>query len=51
MIEHIVEDPSIGMLLKVALLVLILGLSILLVSVLRERLYFWKTDRYRNVRR
>jgi len=50
-IESIVKDPSIGLLLKVGLLVLILGLGILLVSITRERLYFWKTDRYRNVRR
>jgi hypothetical protein len=39
------------MLLKAGLLVLIAGLAILLVSVSRERLYFWQKDRYRNVRR
>ena len=51
LIEDIITDPSVGMLLKAALLVLIAGLAILLVSVSRERLHFWQKDRYRNVRR
>ena len=51
LIEEIITDPSVGILLKAGLLVLIAGLAILLVSVSRERLYFWQKDRYRNVRR
>jgi len=51
LIEKIIRDQTVGMLLKVALLVLIAGLAILFVSVLRERIYFWKKDRYRDVRR
>ena len=51
LIEEIVKDPTIGMLLKAGLLALILGLAILFVSALRERVYFWSKDRYRNVRR
>ncbi len=51
LIEEIVNDPPIGMLLKAGLLALILGLAVLFVSVLRERVYFWSKDRYRNVRR
>ncbi len=51
LIENIIRDQTVGMLLKVALLVLIAGLAILFVSVLRERVYFWKKDRYRDVRR
>ena len=50
-IESIVTDPSVSLFFKVALLVMILGLSILLISIMRERLYFWKNDRYRHVRR
>ena len=50
-IEQVWQDPTIGMLLKIGLLVLIAGLAILLVSVLRERLYFYKKDRYKDVRR
>jgi hypothetical protein len=51
LIEEIVNDPAIGMLLKAGLLALILGLAVLFVSVLRERVYLWSKDRYRNVRR
>ena len=50
-IEQIWQDPTIGLLLKIGLLVLIAGLAIMLVSVLRERLYFYKKDRYKDVRR
>ena len=51
LIETIVTDATVGMLLKIGLLTLIIGLAILFVSVLRERIYFWSKDRYRNVRR
>jgi predicted anti-sigma-YlaC factor YlaD len=51
LIENIIRDQTVGMLLKIALLVLIAGLAILFVSVLRERIYFWKKDRYKDVRR
>jgi len=50
-IEEIVTDATTGTLLKIGLLALIVGLAILFVSVLRERIYFWSKDRYRNVRR
>jgi predicted anti-sigma-YlaC factor YlaD len=50
-IENIVNDPTVGLLLKIGLLVLLAGLAILFVSVLRERIYFWSKDRYRDVRR
>jgi len=49
--EEFIADPTVGLIVKVAVLVLIAGVAILFVSVLRERLYFWKTDRYRKVRR
>ena len=50
-IEGIIADPTIGLLLKVGLLALLVGLAILFVSVCRERIYFWSKDRYRDVRR
>ena len=50
-IEALIADPTVGLLLKVAMLVLLVGLAILFVSVLRERIFFWSKDRYRNVRR
>ena len=51
LIEDIIKDTTVGTLLKVGLLALIAGLAILFVSVLRERLYFWQRDRYKDVRR
>ena len=50
-IENVIHDPSVSLLLKVGLLALLAGLAILFVSVLRERIYFWSKDRYRDVRR
>jgi len=50
-IEQIIRDPHIEATLKVGLMALLAGLAILFVSVLRERLYFWKKDRYKDVRR
>lgn len=51
LIEGIIKDETVGVLLKIALLALIGGLAILFVSVLRERVYFWSKDRYKDVRR
>jgi hypothetical protein len=50
-IEGIIKDPQVELILKIFLLAFIAALAILFVSVLRERLYFWKKDRYKNVRR
>jgi hypothetical protein len=50
-IEELIKDPAVELILKAGLLVLIAGLAILFVSVLRERLYFWQKDRYKDVRR
>lgn len=51
LIEAIINDPTVGILLKAGLLALLAGLTILFVSVLRERIYFWSRDRYKDVRR
>ena len=51
MVEAVIKDPQIGVLLKIGILALIAGLSILLVSVARERLFFRQRDRYKDVRR
>lgn len=51
LIEHLIVDPTLGALLKIGLLALLGGVVILFVSVLRERIYFWSRDRYKDVRR
>jgi hypothetical protein len=50
-VEEFIVDPTVGFFVKGAILGLIAGVAILFMSVLRERLYFWKTDRYKDVRR
>lgn len=50
-IEAIIKDPAVEVILKVTILAFIAGLAVLFVSLLRERLYFWKKDRYKDVRR
>lgn len=50
-IEAILRDPGVGLCLKITLLTLIVGVGVLFVSVARERLYFWKRERYKDVRR
>ena len=50
-IEEIIKDPTVDIILKAGILALIAGLAVLLVSVLREKLYFRKKDRYKDVRR
>jgi predicted anti-sigma-YlaC factor YlaD len=50
-IENVITDPGISLLLKAGLLALLAGLAILFVSVVRERLFFWSKDRYKDVRR
>lgn len=50
-IENVIKDPAVSTLLKMGLLALLAGLAILFVSVVRERIYFWSRDRYKEVRR
>ncbi len=50
-IEEMIRDPNVELIFKVGLLVLLAGLAIFFVSVLRERIYFWRRDRYKSVRR
>ena len=50
-IEDIIKDPTMSRVFKGALLAFIAALSVLLVSVLRERLNTRKKDRYKDVRR
>ena len=49
MIEETIADPTVGVILKIALLAFIAGFAILFVSVLRERLCLRKKDRYKDI--
>ena len=50
-VEALIKDPAVEVILKVTILAFIAGVAVLFVSILRERLYFWKKDRYKDVRR
>jgi hypothetical protein len=45
-VESLVKDPAVAILLKVAILVLLAGVVILFVSVIRERIFTYKKDKY-----
>ncbi len=45
-IKELIQDPQIALYAKVGLIALILGIAILFVSVLRERITLYKTDKY-----
>lgn len=45
-VGSLVRDPTVAIFLKVAILVLLAGLVILFVSVLRERIFTYKKDKY-----
>lgn len=49
MVEGIIQDPSTPLVLKVGILVFIAGIVVLLVSVIRERLFVRKRERYKEV--
>ncbi len=45
-VESLIKDPALEVFLKVAILVLMAGIVILFVSVLRERIFTFKKDKY-----
>lgn len=45
-IKELIRDPQIALYAKIGFIALILGLAILFVSVLRERITLYKTDKY-----
>ena len=49
MVESLIQDPTTPILLKVGILAVLAGVIILLVSVLRERIFVRKRERYKEV--
>ncbi len=45
-VESLIKDPTLAVFLKVAILVLLAGIVILFVSVVRERIFTYKKDKY-----
>ncbi len=48
-VESVIQDPTLAWFLKAAILMLIAGGVILFVSVIRERLFLRKTDKYKEI--
>lgn len=51
LVEELIKDPTVTIIAKVGILALLAGLVILFVSVLRERVFAYKKDRYKEVKR
>ncbi len=51
LVEAVLGDARIVPFLKVGILALITGIAVLFISALRERLFVWKSDKYREVKR
>ncbi|MDI6779560.1 MAG: hypothetical protein QME25_05120 [Bacteroidota bacterium] len=49
LVEELIADPTLAWFIKIAILAIIAGLAILFVSVLRERLFVRKTDKYKVI--
>jgi len=50
-IEGIIQDPSISLVLKAGILAALAGVAVLLVSLIRERFFVRKRERYKEVER
>jgi len=48
-VENIIKDPTLPLFLKIGILSLLLGITILFVSVLRERIFVRRKERYKEV--
>lgn len=48
-IEGIIQDPSLSFLLKIGILAILGGVVVLLVSLLREQIFVYKRERYKEV--
>ena len=51
LIENVIREPGTSLVVKAALVALMIGLAILFVSILRERLFIRSRDRYQDVMR
>lgn len=48
-VEELIVDPALSWFIKAAIIAVVAGLAILFVSVLRERLFVRKTDKYKEI--
>ena len=51
LVEQLIADPTVTLLVKAGLLAILLGLAILVVSILRQQLFAYKKERYKEVQK
>jgi len=49
MVEGVINDPTIPLVLKIGVLALLAGVSVLLVSIIREQFFLRKRERYKEI--
>jgi len=49
MVEDIIKNPSISVILKIGILVFLAGIVVLLVSIIRERIFVRRREHYKEV--
>ncbi len=48
-IENVIQDPTLAWFLKVAIIAILAGVVILIISVIRERIFLRKKDKYKEI--
>ena len=51
LVEQLIADPTVAILVKAGILALLLGLAVLVVSILRQQLFAYKKERYKEVQK
>lgn len=51
LVEELIADPTITVLVKAGILALLLGLAVIVVSILRQQLFAYRKERYKEVQK
>lgn len=51
LVEQLIADPTVATIVKAGILALLLGLAVLVVSILRQQLFAYRNERYREVQK
>jgi hypothetical protein len=51
LVEQLIADPTVAIIVKAGILALLLGFAVLVVSILRQQLFAYKKERYREVQK
>ncbi len=51
LVEQLIADPTVAIIVKAGILALLLGFAVLVVSILRQQLFAYRKERYREVQK